>query len=263
VTDRIATALGASSAARASLLVTYLTAGDPSVAATIELAATALAAGADAIELGLPTAAARPSGADVGESFRRALADGPPDLWETCERVRAAAPAAPLIALAFSASIEELGWSTFLGGLREAGVDALVIADGREPLAMDRVSAAGISPVPVIRPDTAPRLAARLETSAGHLSYLALAPTTGGRLDVDRAAGAAAAWRARSARPFLAGFGIRTGRDVRALAPHADGIVVGSELLRRIRAAAVDARHDVVVRSVREWKSACAWPRDP
>jgi tryptophan synthase alpha chain len=139
-------------------------------------------------------------------------------------------------------------------------VDALVIADAREPRAMERVRAAGLSPIPVIRPDTAPPLAARLEAAAGHLTYLALARTTGGRLDVDRAAGAAAAWRARSGGPFLAGFGIRTRQDVQALAPHADGIVVGSELLRRIRATAGDARHDVVVRSVREWKPACAWP---
>jgi tryptophan synthase alpha chain len=238
--------------------VPYLTAGDPSVAATLELAASALAAGADAIELGLPTAAARPSGADIAGSFGTALAAGPVDLWTACERLRAAAPLVPLIGLAYSASIEELGWSTFLARLRDAGVDALVIADAREPKAMDRVGAAGISPIPVIRPDMAPSLAARLETSAGHLSYLALAGTTGGRLDVEQAAGAASAWRARSARPFLAGFGIRTRHDVEALAPHADGIVVGSELLRRIRAAAAGDRHETVLRSVREWKSGCA-----
>jgi len=240
-------------------LVPYLTVADPSPEWTVEIALAALSAGADAIELGIPTGGASPKGSEVRRSFDRALAQVPTltAVWQVCRRLRAAAPDVPILGLAFTRSIEEIGWSQFLIELRAAGIDGLVISDLSEPKLLDLVADHGVSPVPLIRQGAAPALACQLEAKARHLAYRTLAPQTGTPLNLAACTAAARAMRAAANKPYLLGFGLRDPIELRALAPYADGFVVGSELLRRLQQVPEGRYRAAVSGWIGEWKSAC------
>ncbi|MEY9211885.1 tryptophan synthase alpha subunit [Thermobifida halotolerans] len=137
---------------------------------------------------------------------------------------------------------------------REAGVDGLVLAGPRGPEEVERVAAADLSAVPLIGPSAAD--AGRLEAAAGHMTYRGLAARTGERLDLAEARRAVAALAATAGKPFLAGFGIRDEHEIRALAPHAAGLVVGSRLLELLGAAEPRDRLDTLRANVRRWKDA-------
>jgi len=240
------------------MLVPYLTAGDPSPSATVEIALAAIASGADAIELGIPTEGARPGGMEVQHSFARALARTASGIgvWDVCRQLRVAAPETPILALAFTASIQEVGWESFMGELRGSGIDGLIIADLDDPDLLDQVASCGISPVPLLRRGIPSDLAERLERKAGHMAYRTLSLQTGATLDVAECLSIAGSMRATATKPYLLGFGLRDGSELRALAPYADGFVIGSELLRRIDRLPAEKRLAAVPEWIREWKAA-------
>ncbi|KAF7963301.1 hypothetical protein AWV80_10945 [Cupriavidus sp. UYMU48A] len=240
------------------MLVPYLTAGDPSPDATVEIALAAIASGADVIELGIPTEEARPSGTEIRDSFARALAQtaSETEVWQVCRQLRAEAPETPILVLAFTASIRRRGWESFISEVRRSGVDGLIIADLDEPDWLDRIASYGISPVPLLRRGISPDLAECLQSKAGHIAYRTLVPQTGVQLDIAECVAIARLMRAEATKPYLLGFGLRHTSELRALAPYADGFVIGSELLRRIQQLSTKECLAVAPNWIREWKAA-------
>lgn len=253
--DRLGGRLRAAGAQQERLLVLYLTLGD-SLTDSLELAVAAATAGADVLELGLPTPGTRPRGADIASSFDRARRCPPGRIWELVRELRAKLPDTPLLALVYPQTIADIGADRLLELTVESDVDGLVLTDPDGQLTADRVAAAGPSAIPLVTPGTDAARRRRLEDAAQHLTYQALAERTGVRLDpaqVGRSAGAAALG---AGKPFLAGFGIRDEHDIRAASAHAAGVVIGSELYRGLVAAAPETRVAWAGAAVQRWKAA-------
>jgi tryptophan synthase alpha chain len=253
--DRLGARSRAASARQERLLVLYLTLGDP-LADPLDLALAAAAAGADVLELGLPTPGTRPRGADIAASFDRAREFPPDRLWALVGELRAALSGTPLLALVYPQTVADVGADRLLDLAAAADLDGLVLTDPDGRLAARRVAAAGLSAVPLVPPGTDPARRRRLEYTARHLTYQALAERTGARLDPARIRRSAQATALGATKPFLAGFGIRDERDIRAAAPYAAGVVIGSELYRGLAAARPATRVAWTEAAVRRWKAA-------
>ncbi|MGW3075623.1 MULTISPECIES: tryptophan synthase subunit alpha [unclassified Kitasatospora] len=254
--DRLGRCLDRLAAARQRALAIYLTLGDPLTGDRPDLALAAVDAGADMLEFGIPTPGARPRGAEIARSFERARGADQEQLWEWLGELRRAAADLPVLLLVYPQTVADLGWDLLLARSAAAGADALVLARPDGPEDLERVAAAGLSAVPGIAPAADPARVRQLESAAAHLTYRNLADRTGADLDLDEATRLTRRLGATAARPFLVGFGIRDERQIRALAPDAAGVVVGSRLISVLSRAAPTARPDALREHIGRWKAA-------
>ncbi|WP_410619979.1 tryptophan synthase subunit alpha [Amycolatopsis sp. cmx-8-4] len=257
--DRVGDRLRRAETRGERLLVVYLTLGDPvtgSPADPLELAEAVVAAGADVLEFGIPTAGTRPRGADIAASFDRARSCAPERAWELVGELRTRLPQVPLLALVYPSTVTDLGADRLLEWSDKSELDGLVLTDPAGRLTADRVAAAGLSAVPLLTAATGPARRRELEDAARHFTYQALAERTGVRLDPVEAGRFAEAAAREATKPFLGGFGLRDEHDIRAVAPHVAGVVVGSELYRGLARTAPAARVAAAGDTVRRWKAA-------
>jgi tryptophan synthase alpha chain len=203
-------------------LVVYLMAGTR----TPELAAAAVAGGADIVELGFPFSDPLADGPVIRRAGERALAEGMRTgaCLECLARAREQVPDTPLVPMTYAALLEAYGWDRFAADARTAGASSLIVADlpaGERPQ---------LRRVQLVAPtSTDERLRVAAEETDGWLYLVTLTGTTGARREVspelrplvERA-------RAVSRSPLYAGFGISTPEHARAAAELADGVVVGS-----------------------------------
>jgi tryptophan synthase alpha chain len=237
-----------------SLLVIYLTLTDPLV--PLELAKAIVDAGADVIEVGIPTCNSRPKGREIAMSFQRA---GHADAgWTALTALRDALPQTPLLTLVYPETVADLGWPNLR--CNSAGADGLVLTDPADLGEVLDAAETGPSIVPLIPGHSNDRHAARLEAAATHLTYRTLLDCTGGVLNLGQTRRHLARVASRATKPFLAGFGIHHACEIRELVPYAVGVVIGSALLRLVRTTAPTTRETEVCQQVREWKTATGWP---
>jgi tryptophan synthase alpha chain len=206
-------------------LVVYLMCG----AETPELAAAAVVAGADVVELGFPFSDPLADGPVVRLAAERALAEGMRTrecldcLARTRERVDV-----PLIPMTYSSLLEAYGWESFARDARAAGAATVIVADLP---ADERPELRRIQLVAPTSTDDRIRLAA--ERTDGWLYLVTVAGTTGTRDELSPAlAGLVERARAATELPLYAGFGISTPAHAAAAAELVDGIVVGSAALQ-------------------------------
>jgi tryptophan synthase alpha chain len=206
-------------------LVVYLMCGRD----TPELAAAAVDAGADIVELGFPFSDPLADGPVIRRAAEQALANGMRTreclecLAQTRERVDV-----PLIPMTYSSLLEAYGWERFERDARDAGATSLIVAD----LPVDeRPELRRIQLVAPTSTDDRIRLAAR--STDGWLYLVTVAGTTGARESLSPAlAGLVERARAATELPLFAGFGISTPVHAAAAAELVDGIVVGSAALQ-------------------------------
>jgi tryptophan synthase alpha chain len=206
-------------------LVVYLMSG----ARTPELAAAAVAGGADLVELGFPFSDPLADGPVIRRAAERALQEGmrTAACFECLQRTHELVPEVPLVPMTYSALLEAYGWERFATDSRNAGASSLIIADlpaGDRPQ-LDRIQL--VAPT-----STDERLRIAAEQTDGWLYLVTVAGTTGARSDLSPAlAGLVTRARAVTDAPLYAGFGISTPDHARAAAGLADGIVVGSRAI--------------------------------
>lgn len=216
-------------------IVPYLTGGYPSSAVFAD-ALLALSRMSIAVEIGIPFSDPMADGATIQESSRVALENG-----ATLESILVAIEGlgrldADLVVMSYLNPLLAYGYGSLLPRLAGVGVSALVVPDlpleESEELA-DVSREHGIGLVQLVSPVTSQeRLDALGAASEGFTYAVTMTGTTGGTLGagpevtayLDRV-------RAASRPPVLAGFGVRTPDQVRALAPHCDGVIVGSVLV--------------------------------
>ena len=202
-------------------LSVYLMAGRE----TPELAAAAVAGGADLIELGFPFSDPLADGPVIRRAAERALADGMRTsaclecLARTRELVRV-----PLVPMTYSSLLEAYGYERFEEDARAAGADSIIVAD----LPVDeRPELRRIHLVAPNSPDD--RIAIAAERTDGWLYLVTVTGTTGARTKLSpQIAGLVERTRRLTDVPLLAGFGIATPEQARAVAELTDGVVVGS-----------------------------------
>lgn len=227
-------------------LVVYLTAGDPTLAATRDIALAAIDAGADVIELGVPFSDPLADGPVIQRAMERAVArrTSLADVLAVAREIRAARPAAGLIIFTYFNPVLRYGLSRFADDAAAAGADGVLVTDmiveeAREYLAeMDRV---GLAPVFLAAP-TSPdeRLEAIATHSKGFIYAISRVGITGKQESMTSdAAALVARIRAsfgpgRNKLPVAVGFGISNAQHVAQMAEFADAAVVGSAIVELI-----------------------------
>lgn len=232
-------------------LVGYLTAFDPNRRGSLDRLLAACEAGLDVLELGVPFSDPTADGPTIQAAMTRALAAGAsvPGALSLVAEVRARFDV-PIVLFSYVNPLLRHGPEDLVEEACKAGADALLVVDlPPEHAAVLRgpARARALDWVGLVAPTTTPARRARvLEASSGFVYAVSLTGVTGAPLDPadPRLHASLAELRAQSPIPIAVGFGVRKADDVRALAPHADGVVVGSALVeagQRGPAALADA----------------------
>ncbi|HEY3067302.1 MAG TPA: tryptophan synthase subunit alpha [Methylomirabilota bacterium] len=221
-------------------LVAYFTAGDPSLAATARLVLEAERQGADVIELGVPFSDPLADGPVIQRAATRALAAGT-SLARVLETVATLRPElrAPVALMTYYNPVLAFGLKAFARAAVEAGVDGVIVVDlppeEAGPLAAE-AEAAGLDLVHLVAPTSTParvRLIAR--RSRGFIYVVSLTGITGERQAVSaELAAQVRALRLVTTKPLCVGFGISTPEQAATVGRLADGVAVGSALVRLV-----------------------------
>ncbi len=222
-------------------LVTFLTAGDPAPEHTVPLLHALVAGGADVLELGVPFTDPMADGPVIQRASERALGHGVTldDVLEMVRAFRAGDPDTPVVLMGYANPVERMGPAVFAERAAAAGVDGALTVDmpPEEARAWTApFSGAGVDPILLVAPTTsAERLGQVLEITRGFVYYVSMTGVTGGGgLDVGDVAAHVAPIRDRTDLPVAVGFGVRDAQSAAAVAGAADGVVVGSALVRTV-----------------------------
>ncbi len=219
-------------------LVTYLTAGDPSPAASLPMFEALLEGGADIIEIGVPFSDPGADGPAIQRASERALSAG--SGLDTALEIASALPkSACKVLFGYLNPFLHRGYQALASDCAAAGIDGLLCVDcppGEEPDLSEALRSQGTAPILLAAPTTPPERVAQLSNQGdGFLYYVSMTGITGSGLRDPAAIGKELQIvRVQSALPVAVGFGIATPEDAQALAPFADGVVVGSALVRLV-----------------------------
>ncbi|CAN7661509.1 tryptophan synthase subunit alpha [Bosea sp. LjRoot237] len=239
---RIEARFAACAAAGRAALVTYVTAGDPDFDTGSAILNALPAAGADIIELGVPFTDPMADGVPVQLAGQRALKAGQ-TLKKTLAMVaafRKAGNDTPIVLMGYYNPIWAYGVDAFLRDARTAGIDGLIVVDlppeEDQELCLPAL-AAGVSFIRLATPTTDDkRLPRVLQNTSGFVYYVSMTGVTGGAIANYDAVGAAVGRiKQHTKLPVAVGFGVKTPEDAIAIAKGADGVVVGSALVERVR----------------------------
>lgn len=225
-------------------LVTFVTAGDPDYATSLEILKGLPGAGADVIELGMPFTDPMADGPAIQLANIRALGNGQ-NMDKTLQMVRefrATEQDTPLVLMGYYNPIYIYGVERFVKDAKEAGVDGLIVVDlppEHNDELCDPAQAAGIDFIRLTTPTTDDaRLPTVLNGSSGFVYYVSVAGVTGaGSATLEHVQAAVTRLRRHTDLPVAIGFGIRTAEHAASIARLADGVVVGSALVDQIAKA--------------------------
>jgi tryptophan synthase alpha chain len=228
-------------------LIPYVTAGDPSPRVTVPLLDALVGAGADVIELGVPFSDPMADGPVIQRASERALVQGVglKDVLAMVIAFRRNDRATPIVLMGYANPIEAMGCETFADRARDAGVDGVIVVDyppeeSSEFAAM--LAARGLAPIFLLSPTTpSSRMEAVARLARGYVYYVSLKGVTGaGHLDTAEVVAKLGEIRRHVALPIGAGFGIRDAASARAIAAHADAVVIGSRIIQEIESGPID-----------------------
>ena len=218
--------------------VAFLTAGDPSLDRTVSAARELERGGADVLELGVPFSDPLADGPVIQRSSQRALERGV-TLGSVLESVRAirATSALPLLLFTYFNPLLQYGLTRLAKDAREAGADGVLVTDLPPEEASEWLEAArpaGLDTVFLAAPTSPPeRLRKVAEASRGFVYAVSRTGVTGERQTLsDEARPLVEGLRALTREPVVIGFGIAAPEQAREAARVADGVVVGSALVR-------------------------------
>jgi tryptophan synthase alpha chain len=225
-------------------LVAFFTAGDPSVDVTERLIVEADRRGADVIELGVPFSDPIGDGPVNQRSAERALRAGTTlvRVLETVARVRERVRA-PVVLMTYYNPLFVFGLKAFARTAVEAGVDGVLGVDLPPEEATDLAAEAevvGLHVIHMVAPTSTPsRLRLIARRSGGFIYVVSRTGVTGERADIPpELATQLRSLRAVTTKPICVGFGIAKPEQVAAVAALADGVIVGSAIVRMIESRA-------------------------
>ena len=238
--SRLDATFAALRARRERALVAYFTAGDPSLALTRKLVVEAARRGADVIELGIPFSDPLADGPVIQRATQRALAAGAtlPRVLELVREMRGEV-SAPLVFLTYYNPILAFGLKAFCRTSVEAGIDGVIVADlpPEESGSLRAESlAAGLDLIHLVAPtSTSERMRKIARASEGFIYLVSLTGVTGERTALaPELAQQLRALRAVTTKPVCVGFGIGTPEQAALVGHAADGVIVGSAIVRLV-----------------------------
>jgi tryptophan synthase alpha chain len=223
--------------------VAFITAGDPDQAISADLLNALPGAGADLIELGMPFSDPMADGPVIQASSQRALKAGM-TLGKTLEMVSAFRDndeTTPIVLMGYFNPILFYGVEAFAKAAAAAGVDGLIVVDlppEEEAELADPARRAGLRLIRLAAPTSlGARLERVLDGAEGFLYYISMTGISGDSIPVGaNVLRAIDELKEASSLPVAVGFGIKSVADVKALAGHADAVVVGSAIVEQIAA---------------------------
>jgi tryptophan synthase alpha chain len=242
-------------------LVMYVTAGCPDLQTTEQLINGITAAGADIIELGVPFSDPMADGPTIQVSSQKALDAGTElkDILAMGGRIRTNTEA-PMILFSYYNVILAYGAEKLAAECAALGIDGWLIVDvpleERDEL-LPIMNQHNLSLIPLIAPTTPPERAAKIvEDASGFVYYITVKGVTGARTSFNEdPAEKLATLRKLSPVPVVAGFGISTPEMAAQTAKNADGIVVGSAL---VKLTLQDKSPEVIIQESIEFVSSLA-----
>ncbi|NYT85517.1 tryptophan synthase subunit alpha [Pollutimonas harenae] len=229
-------------------LIPYITAGDPSLAATPRLMHALVKAGADVIELGVPFSDPMADGPVIQRAAERAIKRGVGlrQVFDMVAQFRQTDTITPVVLMGYANPIERMGQRAFAQFAAQAGVDGVLVVDYPPEEIADfavQLGDAGIDPIFLLAPtSTEERMQKVAQIARGYVYYVSLKGVTGaGHIDTDDVAARLAAIRRHVSVPVGVGFGIRDADSAKRLASCADAVVIGSKLIQTMEAAVAEA----------------------
>jgi tryptophan synthase alpha chain len=219
--------------------VPFLTAGYPSLDATVELALALADRGADVIEIGIPFSDPLADGPVIQASSQAALAGGvtPAAALDAIGQLTRASEV-PIVVMTYLNPLMQLEGG-LLRAARQAGFAGVILTDlpiDQQHEVWDEVAEAEVDPILLVTPTTSEQRVRRIAArGAGFIYCVARMGVTGaGETRLDALDARLAVIRAASTLPVLVGFGVRGRDDAAQLGGMADGVVVGSALVERL-----------------------------
>ena len=257
--NRIKQAFTNAKSEQRAALIMFTTVGHPNLDVTVEVVTAMESAGADLIELGIPFSDPLAEGAIIQAANATALREGitPPKCVELVAKLRDAGVKVPLIFLSYFNPILRIGITRFCEDAVKAGTDGIIIPDlpahEAKPL-ISAVTSNELAFIPMIAPtSTDYAIKAALTTATGFIYMVSRLGVTGVEHKPTKAAHAIIRnIKNLATTPVALGFGISKKRDVANAAQVADGVIVGSALVKAIDQAQPCTQAIVAARLVRE-----------
>lgn len=226
---------------RRKALIPFVTAGDPSLDATVPVLHALVDAGADVIEIGMPFSDPMADGPVIQRSSEHALARGASLTYvlDCVRQFRRRDAETPIVLMGYLNPVEIFGIDAFAAQAAQAGVDGVLLVDlPPEESAEFRAAFAphGLALILLAAPTTSDaRIGELCAGASGYLYYVSYAGVTGADgLDTAAANDRLHLIRRQSPVPVMAGFGIKDAATAATMAREADGVVVGSALVAAI-----------------------------
>lgn len=246
MTARLQKTFDDAAAQKRPVLVAYVCVGDPTVEASVKIALACAAAGADVLELGVPFSDPTADGPAIARASQRAITAGGglEATLQAAKEIRAASPV-PIVLFGYYNPLLVRGEAKSVDDAAAAGVDALLVVDlpldeGKE--LRDRAATHDLPIIPLVTPATRPdrleKIRALDREKTGFVYYVSVTGVTGvANANLEKAAVAAASVRDAVKSPVVIGFGVDSAEKAKAAAAGADGVVIGTAIVRRVENA--------------------------
>lgn len=220
--------------------IPFITVGDPHLDATFQIAHALVEAGADLLELGIPYSDPLADGPTIQRASQRALANGVTidDALELVASLRASGMQVPIVLFSYYNPVLQYGVERFFAALAEKGADGIVIPDlpvEENGPAVAAAQAHGVHVISLVAPTSESRIRTIGAQASGFLYCVSSLGVTGARASLrEDLAQFLQRVKASTSAPTAVGFGISTPEQVRAVAQHTDGVIVGSAIVQEM-----------------------------
>ncbi|MCI0469133.1 MAG: tryptophan synthase subunit alpha [Nitrospirae bacterium] len=220
--------------------IPYIMAGDPSLEKTREHLLLLERCGADIIELGVPFSDPLADGPTIQRAAERALKAGIAlkDVIQFVKGIRQNMRI-PLVLMTYYNPVFKYGEGRFVKDAVDAGIDGVIIPDlppdeGKALIGLSKK--AGFETIFLVAPtSTEERIRIISKASSGFIYYVAITGITGSRLALDKTfEGHIGSVKQMSGKPVAVGFGVAAPDDARMMAGMADGVIVGSAIVKKL-----------------------------
>lgn len=242
--------------------VAFLTAGDPTAESTVNYILKMEQAGADLIEIGIPFSDPTAEGAVIQEASLRALKGGmtTEGVFHIVEEVRKRSRV-PLALMTYLNPVFHYGYEAFFARCRSLGVDGIIVPDlpfEEKGEAEEVAGRFGVDVISLIAPTSMERIRLIAKEAKGFIYVVSSMGVTGVRSQITTdIAGMVKEIRAVTDTPCAIGFGISTPKQAGEMAHYADGVIVGSAIVKLIEQYG-EAAGEEIYRYVSDMKAAIA-----
>ena len=223
--------------ASGKVFIPFITCGDPDLDTTYEIVVEAARAGAGLIELGIPFSDPTAEGPVIQEASLRALKAGTTTdkVFELVKRIRETVTV-PMVFMTYANVVFSYGSERFISRCAEVGIDGLILPDipfEEKGEFIDITRKYGVDLISLIAPTSADRISMIASEAEGFIYVVSSLGVTGVRSDITTDLSTLVAKiREASKVPCAIGFGISTPEQAKTMSEYADGVIVGSAIMK-------------------------------